>query len=83
MQQFPCPWCGNRAEIEFRYAGDAGVQRPDRKADDATWAQYIYFRKNVKGPDKELWIHSGGCGRWLALSRNTVTHEVTGSEPLA
>jgi sarcosine oxidase subunit delta len=83
MQQFPCPWCGNRAEIEFRYAGDAGVQRPGRSVDDTTWAQYLHFRKNVKGPDKELWIHSGGCGRWFALSRDTVTHEVTGSEPLA
>ena len=83
MQQFPCPWCGNRAEIEFRYAGDAGVRRPDRSADDKTWAQYLYFRRNAKGPAKELWIHLGGCGRWFTLSRDTVTHEVTGSEPLA
>lgn len=83
MQQFPCPWCGNRAEIEFRYAGDAGVQRPDRTADDATWARYLHFRRNAKGPAKELWIHAGGCGRWFALSRDTLTHDVTGSEPLS
>lgn len=83
MQQFPCPWCGNRSEGEFRYAGDAGVARPVRAADDKAWAQYLYFRRNAKGPAQELWIHIGGCGRWFELSRNTVTHEVVGSEPLA
>jgi sarcosine oxidase subunit delta len=83
MQLFPCPWCGHRAEIEFRYAGDAGVRRPDRSADDQAWAQYLYFRRNAKGPATELWIHLGGCGRWFTLSRDTVTHAVTGSEPMA
>jgi sarcosine oxidase, subunit delta len=83
MQQFPCPWCGKRAEIEFRYAGDAGVRRPERSADDTAWAHYLHFRKNAKGPAKELWIHSAGCGRWFLLSRDTLTHEVAGSEPMA
>jgi sarcosine oxidase, subunit delta len=82
MQQFPCPWCGGRAETEFRYAGDAGVERPERAVDDKTWAQYLHFRRNAKGPAAELWIHTAGCGRWLVLSRDTVTHEVTGSEPM-
>jgi heterotetrameric sarcosine oxidase delta subunit len=83
MQQFPCPWCGNRSEGEFRYAGDAGVDRPDRTVDDKAWAQYLYFRRNAKGAARELWIHSAGCGRWIVLSRDTVTHVVTGSEPMA
>jgi sarcosine oxidase subunit delta len=83
MQQFPCPWCGKRAETEFRYAGDAGVKRPERAADDKAWAQYLHFRKNAKGPANELWIHSAGCGRWFVLSRDTLTHEVAGSEPMA
>ena len=82
MQQFPCPWCGNRAEGEFRYAGDAGVDRPERTVDDKAWAQYLYFRRNAKGAAQELWIHSAGCGRWIVLSRDTVTHMVTGSEPM-
>ena len=80
MQQFPCPWCGNRAESEFRYAGDAGIDRPDRTVDDKAWAQYLYFRRNAKGAARELWIHGAGCGRWIVLSRDTVTHEVAGSE---
>ena len=81
MQQFPCPWCGHRAEGEFRYAGDA-VDRPDRTVDDKAWAQYLYFRRNAKGAARELWIHGAGCGRWIVLSRDTVTHVVTGSEPM-
>ena len=82
MQQFPCPWCGLRAEIEFRYAGDADVKRPGRDCDDRTWAQYLHVRKNAKGPAQELWIHSGGCGRWFKLSRDTLTHAVTRWEPM-
>ena len=82
MQQFPCPWCGNRAESEFHYAGDAGIDRPERTVDDKAWAQYLHFRRNAKGAALENWIHSGGCGRWIVLSRDTVTHVVTGSEPM-
>ncbi|HWA50953.1 MAG TPA: sarcosine oxidase subunit delta [Dongiaceae bacterium] len=82
MQQFPCPFCGPRAEGEFRYAGDAGVKRPARDCSDAEWAKYLYLRKNIKGAARELWIHSGGCGRWFELKRDTVTHVVSGSEPL-
>ncbi len=82
MQQFPCPWCGNRAEGEFHYAGDAGIDRPERTVDDKAWAQYFHFRRNAKGAARELWIHSAGCGRWIVLSRDTVTHVVTGSEPM-
>jgi heterotetrameric sarcosine oxidase delta subunit len=69
--------------MEFRYAGDAGVKRPGRAADDKEWARYLHFRKNAKGSAKELWIHTAGCGRWFALTRDTVTHDVTGSEPMA
>ncbi|HVJ40288.1 MAG TPA: sarcosine oxidase subunit delta, partial [Dongiaceae bacterium] len=47
------------------------------------WAQYLYFRTNAKGDAKELWIHSAGCGRWFELERNTATHEVTRSGPMA
>jgi sarcosine oxidase subunit delta len=82
MQHFPCPWCGERAETEFRYAGDAGTERRGRAIDDRGWAQYLYFRRNAKGPAKECWIHTAGCGRWFELHRDTVTHEVTGSEPM-
>ena len=83
MQQFPCPWCGPRADSEFRYVGDAGVPRPPRSASDTEWAQYLYFRTNAKGSARELWIHMIGCGRWFELERNSATHEVTRSGPMA
>ena len=38
--------------------------------------------RNAKGAARELWIHRAGCGRWIVLSRDTVTHVVTGSEPM-
>ena len=82
MQQFPCPWCGLRAENEFRYAGDAGIPRPPRTASDAEWAQYLYFRSNAKGAARELWIHNAGCGRWFEIDRNTVTHDVAAARPM-
>jgi len=82
MQRFPCPWCGERSEHEFRYAGDADRPRPERHVDDAQWADYLHFRDNPRGPARELWIHFGGCGRWLVLERNTQTHAVIGAEAM-
>jgi sarcosine oxidase subunit delta len=82
MQMFPCPWCGPRIDAEFRYAGDAGNPRPTRSAGDSEWANYLHFRNNAKGAARELWIHSGGCGRWFELQRDTLTHEVSGSSPM-
>lgn len=82
MQMFPCPFCGPRIDAEFRYAGDTANPRPSRASSDAEWANYLHFRRNVKGAAEELWIHSGGCGRWLELRRDTVTHEVAGSSPM-
>ena len=82
MQLFPCPWCGPRADCEFHYGGDAGRQRPPREASDDEWAQYRFFRANGKGPVRELWQHALGCGRWLELERNTVTHEVIAARPM-
>ena len=80
MQQFPCPFCGPRDETEFHYGGDAGKLRPDRSADDGAWAAYRYFRKNLKGRARELWLHSAGCGRWIVIERDTVTHAVIATE---
>ena len=38
--------------------------------------------QHIKHVLLENWIHSAGCGRWIVLSRDTVTHVVTGSEPM-
>ena len=83
MQQFPCPFCGPRDEVEFFFGGDAGKVRPSRDASAEEWARYRYMKKNPKGEARELWVHSGGCGRFFLMERDTVTHVVARSEAVA
>jgi len=78
MLLIPCPWCGKRDEIEFRYGGQAGIATPaDPDAlDDAAWADYLFMRDNPKGPFAERWCHTAGCRRWFNAVRDTLTNEV-------
>jgi heterotetrameric sarcosine oxidase delta subunit len=78
MLLIPCPHCGPRDVTEFSYGGDARVRRPaDPGAlDDAQWAAYLYLRDNPRGRHDELWQHSAGCRRWIAVRRDTLTHEI-------
>jgi heterotetrameric sarcosine oxidase delta subunit len=75
----PCPWCGDREDIEFKYGGSAQVAYPADPAsvDDATWARFVFYRPNPKGTMAERWVHTAGCRRWFNLVRDTVTHEIT------
>jgi len=70
-----CPYCGPRPELEFSYGGEAGLTRPADPAtlDDAAWADFLYQRKNPRGPHDERWRHAHGCGRFFNARRNTVT----------
>ena len=85
MMLIPCPYCGPRNVTEFTYAGDADVKRPADAAavSEAEWAAYVYLRDNPRGPHDELWQHSAGCRRFIRVKRDTLTHEVFGSEPAA
>jgi len=76
MLQIECPWCGVRDEEEFRYGGEADIQRPPAGSDDARWGEYLYLRTNRKGPQRERWLHAYGCNRWFEIVRDTVTHAV-------
>ncbi|WP_221793857.1 sarcosine oxidase subunit delta [Oceanobacter mangrovi] len=89
MLHIYCPHCCEyREEEEFHCKGQAHIARP-KDADncsDAEWAQYIFFRKNPKGQQQELWVHSAGCGKFFNLSRNTVSYKIEqsyllGAEP--
>jgi sarcosine oxidase, subunit delta len=75
----PCPWCGDREDIEFRYGGPSEIAYPkDPEAvDDAAWARFLFIRPNPKGRLPERWVHTAGCRRWLTLTRDTITHEIT------
>jgi sarcosine oxidase subunit delta len=79
-----CPHCGERDVREFTYLGDASLQRPDPHAPDALerFIDYVYLRDNPAGPHKEYWYHGAGCQCWLVVTRNTVTHAITGVQSL-
>jgi heterotetrameric sarcosine oxidase delta subunit len=78
MLLIPCPWCGPRDEVEFRYGGQAGVAYPpDPEAlTDAEWADFLFMRDNPKGWWRERWYHVHGCRRWFDIERNTATNEI-------
>lgn len=78
MMLIRCPHCGARDVTEFAYGGAAGLARPADcgGVSDAQWSAYVYMRDNPRGVHDELWQHSSGCRRWLAVRRNTLTHEV-------
>lgn len=79
-----CPYCGERAETEFSYGGEAGISRPENPdaLDDASWADYLFMRKNPRGDHTEIWNHAQGCRRWFEVERNTVTYVISASRRL-
>ena len=78
--RIPCPLCGERDNREFSILGDASVKRPDPDGANAQTAffDYVYLRDNPAGAHRELWFHEAGCRQWLVVSRDTITHEVSG-----
>lgn len=77
--RIPCPVCGARDLREFSIRG-AAVERPSDAEWSEAWHDYLHLRDNPAGEVEELWCHSGGCGAWIVVTRNTVTHEITGTK---
>lgn len=72
-----CPICGERDRREFYYMGDAvALQRPAPEAGAHAWDDYVHNRDNPAGETRDLWQHEAGCGAWLVVRRNTLTHEI-------
>ena len=72
-----CPVCGERDLREFYYKGDAvALNRPDRDAGVEAWDNYLHLRDNPAGRTRDLWHHEAGCGAWLVVTRDTVTHQI-------
>ena len=74
-----CPWCGEKAQTEFTYRGDATVVRPQPEDSQDQWYDFVYTRDNPRGEHVEWWHHTAGCRKWLKVKRNTWTHEIHGS----
>ncbi len=70
-----CPICGSRERREFYYQG-AALARPAPDAGEAAWDDYMHLRDNPAGETRDMWCHEGGCGAWIVVTRNTVTHDV-------
>jgi sarcosine oxidase subunit delta len=75
MLLIPCPYCGERPEPEFRYAGEAHIARPadPSRRDDQQWAEFLYVRTNSRGIHYERWRHIHGCGRFFNAVRHSVS----------
>lgn len=70
-----CPNCGPREASEFNYGGET-TKRPAPGVGGAELNRYLYFRKNVTGPQTEWWYHRDGCQRWFLAERNTLSNEI-------
>jgi heterotetrameric sarcosine oxidase delta subunit len=81
MLLITCPWCGPRGQTEFSYAGDATIRRPAAEASEQAWIDYVYLRRNPRGPHAELWQHSTGCRQFVTVHRDTLTHEISSTAP--
>jgi sarcosine oxidase, subunit delta len=78
MLLIPCPWCGPREEIEFRYGGQAHIAYPaePEALSDERWADFLFMRDNPSGTFAERWMHTAGCRRWFNAVRDTSTHRI-------
>jgi heterotetrameric sarcosine oxidase delta subunit len=76
MLRIPCPYCGVRDEIEFRYRGDASPARPPAEAPVGSFISYVYERQNSDGWHQEWWLHTAGCRKLLKVTRHALTHEI-------
>lgn len=70
-----CPICGERDRREFYYVG-AYLPRPEEGAEPEAWHDYVHLRDNPAGETRDLWQHEAGCGAFVVVTRDTVTHAV-------
>ena len=82
--RIPCPLCGTRDRREFYYYGaEDYLKRPSDQGTIEDLDNHLFLRDNPAGVTRDVWYHEAGCGAWLVVTRNTITHEVLGSELVA
>ena len=74
-----CPHCGSRDVNEFRHQGEV-TRRPPPDPTLRDLTDYVYFRDNVAGVQREWWYHRAGCGVWFVAERDTRTNDVLRTE---
>ena len=70
-----CPNCGTREVTDFAFGGEA-QPRPATRPTIRELNSYIYFRRNVAGPQIEWWQHRAGCRAWFIAERDTTSNSV-------
>jgi len=81
MFKIPCPHCGSRAQAEFVYERTAdSVVTLDAGPAEAVSA--LFSRTNPRGPDEEIWRHTHGCGGWMLIRRDRVSHTIEWVKPI-
>ena len=71
----PCPHCGPRDVNEFTTTGEV-LTRPKDRPTLRELTDYIYFRRNTAGVQREWWYHRQGCGTWFLAERDTRSNEI-------
>lgn len=71
-----CPYCGLRPVDEYAYFGEVTKRPAPGSPTLRDLGDYIYFRDNVAGVQREWWQHRTGCGEWFLAERDTRTNEV-------
>lgn len=69
-----CPNCGPREVAELRCAGES-TRRPAAEPSRRELNEYVYFRDNVWGVQREWWF-CRVCEEWFLAERHTSTNEV-------
>jgi len=69
-----CPNCGPREVAELRCAGES-TRRPPAGPSSRELNEYVYFRDNVWGVQREWWF-CRVCEEWFLAERHTYTNEV-------
>lgn len=60
---------------EFTCTGEVTV-RPNGSPTLRELTDYLYFKRNVAGIQREWWCHRLGCEQWFQADRDTRTNEV-------
>jgi heterotetrameric sarcosine oxidase delta subunit len=70
-----CPNCGPREVTDFAYGGEVSP-RPRSRPSWRELNEYVYFRRNAAGVQREWWYHRAGCRAWFVAERDTRTNVV-------
>jgi heterotetrameric sarcosine oxidase delta subunit len=70
-----CPNCGPREVTELRCAGET-TRRPAQPPTVRELNEYVYFRDNVWGEQREWWF-CRSCEDWFLAERDTYTNVVS------